>query len=665
MIKRISKGIGLICTCICLCIFLGEKIQVNAQETQEQTVTAMDEAGNVFEVTTDAGMSGGEILLYDLNESGKVVNFNTKGTALTTYYENETMTSGYTCGAYAADAAYLGEYDGKVKFMLGGVVGWVNASEVEVLDISSVNSVSYYTVSGGRLIHRITTSVTNSTYWSALDNGPAPAYLSEGQRYYSYDGHYFYPEGQWNTMQNDYFCGTRDNALNVQEPFYNYFQFLPLRSFTNYSSADLNEMINDRVPSSSSKMWDLGEVLVDQQNRYGVNALIMTGIAANESAWGSSSIAQNKNNLFGLNAVDSSPGESANYFTSAEQCVKEFAETWMSKGYLYPGDSRYYGGFLGNKASGINVMYASDPYWGEKAAAVAWTLDKAGSNMDQYQYTIGIKGTVGQSELHANMNIYSQSNTESTVLYKSGKQRESAVLILDSGLNNGFYKIQSDGVINGDRSGVTKSTGVYDFDEMYAFVAADQVTIVSKGYEGFRDVRGGEWYYDSVRYVYEKGIMTGLNSQMFGAAQNLARAQFSVVLYRIAGQPDVSYHGLFPDVPQWIWYADAVGWASEAGIVTGYESTGNFGPNDYINREQIAAMMYRYAVLKNYDVDARAEISGYPDASAVNAFAQDAMEWAVANGIIQGDGGYLKPQGYANRAECATIIRRFIEKFGE
>ena len=121
--------------------------------------------------------------------------------------------------------------------------------------------------------------------------------------------------------------------------------------------------------------------------------MLAVGVAANESAWGSSWIAQNKNNLFGLNAIDTSPGQSANYFASPTQCVNEFTETFLSKGYMNPQDWRYFGGFLGNKASGVNVKYASDPYWGEKAANVAWSLDKANGNRDAGKYTIGVKDT--------------------------------------------------------------------------------------------------------------------------------------------------------------------------------------------------------------------------------------------------------------------------------
>ena len=103
-------------------------------------------------------------------------------------------------------------------------------------------------------------------------------------------------------------------------------------------------MINARV-TASSKMRDLGNSFINAQNTYGINALLAVGVAANKSAWGSSWIAQNKNDLFGLNAIDTSPGQSADYFASPTQCVNEFTETFLSKGYMNPQDWRYFGGF--------------------------------------------------------------------------------------------------------------------------------------------------------------------------------------------------------------------------------------------------------------------------------------------------------------------------------
>lgn len=181
----------------------------------------------------------------------------------------------------------------------------------------------------------------------------------------------------------------------------------------------------------------------------------------------------------------------------------------------------------------------------------------------------------------------------------------------------------------------------------------------------YKDVGNGDWYYDYVYYVFSKGLMTGLNEEYFGPSQTLARAQFAVILYRMNNSPAVTYTAKFPDVAEGIWYTDAILWASGTGVVTGYTSTGMFGPGDNINREQMAVMMYRYANYMGYDVSEKADFSKFKDASKVSAYAQEAMSWAVGIGIITGkdNGTAIDPQGNANRAECATIIMRFRNKY--
>lgn len=181
----------------------------------------------------------------------------------------------------------------------------------------------------------------------------------------------------------------------------------------------------------------------------------------------------------------------------------------------------------------------------------------------------------------------------------------------------------------------------------------------------FTDVSTDDWFYDSIEYVYEKGIMTGINDTTFAPYEALARAQFAVILHRLNGEPQMEYTDRFHDVGADIWYTDAILWASGQGVVTGY-SNGNFGPGDYINREQMAVMMYRYAQQKGYNTSTQTDISGYPDAAYVSDFAVEAMRWAVGTGIITGtdNGTRLNPQGNANRAECATIIMRFCERYG-
>ena len=185
----------------------------------------------------------------------------------------------------------------------------------------------------------------------------------------------------------------------------------------------------------------------------------------------------------------------------------------------------------------------------------------------------------------------------------------------------------------------------------------------------FTDIQTKDWFFEPVAYVNENDLMTGMNETMFAPADTLARAQFAVILHRMNGKPAMEYTERFPDVEKGIWYTDAVLWASQAKVVNGYSSNGYFGPADKITREQMAAMMYRYAYFKGYDTSARKELDAFKDAAKVNAYALDAMQWAVGNEIITGKtiAGQLllDPEGYANRAECAAIIMRFTEKYKE
>lgn len=455
-------------------------------------ITAMDENGNVYETDGAAGVeeqfsagnsaagTDGALNAGNRASGSKIVNFNTKGAYTTEYKEVETGAAGYTCGAYGADAAFLGynTVNGveKVRFMLSGVIGEVNANEVQVVDISAAKSISHYVVSSGRLIHNVTTNITASNYLTRLDNGPAPSYLQEGVNYYSYDGHYFYTYEKFTSMLNDYNIGSRANSVNANQPFYNYYQFLPLRSQTNYTAEELNTLINSKV-KSDSKMRDIGTALVEMQNTYGVNALAIAGVAANESAWGTSKIAMEKNNLFGLNAVDSAP-EMASYYESVAKCIKDFSETYMSKRYLRAGYTYYKGAFLGAKSGGINVSYASDPYWGEKAANAMWNLDRSGGLRDYQKYTIGIKDVISGQHTKG-LNVRNGSSTGAAVLYTVPNQTSIPFIIL--GEENGFYKIQSDPVLKQNKTAIDTSTGVYNFSQMYAYVSADYVQIVHTG----------------------------------------------------------------------------------------------------------------------------------------------------------------------------------------
>ena len=180
----------------------------------------------------------------------------------------------------------------------------------------------------------------------------------------------------------------------------------------------------------------------------------------------------------------------------------------------------------------------------------------------------------------------------------------------------------------------------------------------------FDDVSSGDWYYDAVKYVYDKGMMSGTSAAAFCPDLAADRGMLVTILYRLEDRPATGT-AAFIDVEAGQYYSDAVAWASASGIVNGYDN-GRFGPNDQITREQLAAVLYRYASHKGYDTAAAGDLSGFSDAGKVSGYANGAMRWAVGNGLISGmDGGLLAPQGGATRAQTAAILMRFCEKFGK
>ena len=176
----------------------------------------------------------------------------------------------------------------------------------------------------------------------------------------------------------------------------------------------------------------------------------------------------------------------------------------------------------------------------------------------------------------------------------------------------------------------------------------------------FTDVNETDWFHDAVQYVYDNGLMDGVGGNRFAPNSETTRAQLVTILYRLEGEPEVSGTSGFSDVAAGIWYTDAVAWAAANGIVNGTTDT-TFAPGDDITRQQLVTVLYRYAESKGYDVSVSADLSGYPDAGQVQDYAQPAMAWAVAEGIVEGMDGNLNPTGDATRAQIATILMRFCE----
>lgn len=181
----------------------------------------------------------------------------------------------------------------------------------------------------------------------------------------------------------------------------------------------------------------------------------------------------------------------------------------------------------------------------------------------------------------------------------------------------------------------------------------------------FTDVKETDWFFKGVEYVVDKGVMSGVSENEFAPSGKLTRAMLVQMLYNMESRPACDAENAFMDVPVGQWYTDAVIWANDAKIVSGM-GEGLFAPNMEITREQMVAMLYNYAKYKGYDVTASADLSAFADTASVSAWAQPAMQWAVAEGYISGMGdSQLAPQGTATRAEIASVIMRFMEATAE
>ena len=465
-----------------------DEVEENQNASNEESQTRevigqtkfVDGNGNIKTVDVYDGTTGEE---YNPNartvNTANMVNFNCSKAGVTTkYIDYYTGKEGYLSKTSAADAAFLGTENGKIKFMISGVTGLVDSQYVEVVSQGTYYASNYEVNSRGKLYHYISNNV-NATGNEGNFNyvGAGPSYLTKGVEYYSYDGHYFYSD--YNAMINDYKNNTRANSINPNNPYYSYFQYLPLRSKTSYTGAQLTSYLNNKANSSESKLNNTGDIFVKYQNQYGVNALMAASFAALESGWGKSDIAKSKNNLFGLNATDNNPGGNADSFNTVDDCIMNFTSSWMSKRYLNATySSLFRGGYFGDKASGIFGKYSSDPYEGEKCASIAENMDAGISSKDKGNYTIGIKDI--SSITHTSLDVLKDSNINSTKLYSTISNSSCAFIIRKKDTENGYYQVQSDSVLNNDRTNVS-TNAEYDYDESYGYVNKNDLTIINNG----------------------------------------------------------------------------------------------------------------------------------------------------------------------------------------
>lgn len=451
-------------------------------------------------------------IMYAVNGIGRVVNlYNDKpeysSRDIIKIYPTATSKNHitYINSGYIDDVPIIEYSEKRVKIQVNGVKGWidiinsetVNAGEttnIVVVPMIEAKNLSYYKKnSSGDLIHYISTDVTKESKGHSVIIGKAPEFMNEGKQYYSYDCNYFY--NNINDLINDVKNNKFDSSINKNNKYYNYFSYVSMRSKSNYTGEELNKYFANKT-ESRSVLRGTGIDFIEAQNKYGINAGLMIGIAMNESGKGLSSIAINKNNIFGLNAVDSNPGGNADKFETVKDCVVNFANGWMSKRYVNPKNWVYNGSNLGNKDLGINVQYASDPFWGEKASSYYYDIDKYLGFKDINNYKIGIYKTEGKVlDKNGNTiyNILKSKNNSARVGYSTN--------ILEK--NNGKYSIYSDiQNINSDE---------YDWnnhgivEESVLDIINDGGWYIKDGYYHYRDHRGNDlvgwnnienkWYY--------------------------------------------------------------------------------------------------------------------------------------------------------------------------
>lgn len=309
---------------------------------------------------------GGSIITMP---SGIVVTKPTATSSLTIIYNQSSFRTSRTYVPADTELEYVSSTDTYVEIKLAGKTGFIKHENSTLKPWAAVKERSYYSTSRGVLTHFIYSNSTGN--YSSYQAGKAPSFMTDGVRYYSWDGFNF-------TNANGSKVGTA----------HQYFQFLPVRSKTQYTAAEIDTYIMSMLrnlelnypgnktyqnASTKSKLIGMGASLKQIEATHKVNALHILALAQHESAYGLSDRALQYNNLFGLYVMDDNPA--AKYFDTVEKNIEELIIAFWNKNYIPPNAAYANGAIFGNKTVGMNIKYASDPYWGAKAAGHLYRID--------------------------------------------------------------------------------------------------------------------------------------------------------------------------------------------------------------------------------------------------------------------------------------------------
>ena len=511
-------------------------------------------------------------------------------------------------------------------------------------------------------------------------------FMQLGRKYYSRDGVTMY-------TNPDFREGSKVGV------YYNYYQYLPLRTKSDVPASVLNQYIeNKKGLSKPSAMLNSGEVFIKYGEQYGMNPLLVFAMGIHESGWGVSNFAINNNNLFGWDAVDSNPSNAKKY-ESLEVGIKEHMALQL-RGYLdvnYPNysakdnityrkDGRYNGGHLGNRGTGLNLKYASDPYWGIKIAQYAYLIDDLAGLVDYQKYNLAIV-TDGDEFLAKRSNVsntnekYNFNKDDIFYNYKSlnGYMHNVTIAVEDFDTNN--YKTQSFATIDQN----LKVTNIYsssktpayeyNWERSSGYFKKSKVDIIIESIQNkpdnipedkpedkheFEDVKIDHPFYKFVRYLSENNITTGYTEGdkkgTFGVNENLSRRHASMFLFRALGlEKNDIFEGIFNDVKENDSGAYEIEAIARSGIISGYDNVNgsrSFKPNNNLTRAQFAKM-----TAKAYGFE---EVIGKTlNFSDVNKdfWAYDFIKVLVDNDIISGyPNGTYGSNNYMTRGHLSKFL---------
>lgn len=426
---------------------------------------------------------------------------------LTYFYESPSLATRQYTGintdsSYGGvDAAFIevdsANYAAKVK--IANFTGWISKDAYEIVPLSWVKSSSSYTVTSNEIKHNYISNVNKTTSIGSRTLGPKPDMLNTGT-YYSYDGHYFYKNLK--TMLTDYKNKNHNNAVNKNNPYYNYYMYLSNHTKTTYSSLNIDEYTkalgytmdtySDTAKDSTSSLYGKGIYFYNSQQIFGINAILSYSLSRNETGNGRSNLSINKHNGFGLNAVDSNPYNGANYYATFASSIYGYASKWNSYGYSYATDWRYFGPAFGDKYNGMNVKYATDAYWSEKMASNYYYFDRYFGLNDYNYYQLGV--------VTKPTNAYFYANT-SKKIYEYPEEEDQVVIVGESG---SYYKVMSD--MNIDSNGNLVGSK-YDYNKpynwnSYVYVNKNDIRLINKGKNGYITPNSVTSYQDA-NYTYD------------------------------------------------------------------------------------------------------------------------------------------------------------------